>query len=54
MHAKCYLSFFLSVGVHFNTFLVFLVDKRHGLTWGINRIKPSLQQVSAIPRHGAH
>ena len=49
MHAKCCLSFFLSVGVHFNTFFVFSVDKLHGLTVGKCRMKPSLQQVSAIP-----
>ena len=30
------------------------LDKLHGLTVGMFRIKPSLQQVSAIPRHGAH
>ena len=48
MHAKCCLSFFKCVGVHFNTFLVFLVDKLHGLTVGTCRIKPSMQQVSAI------
>jgi hypothetical protein len=48
------LVFLKSVGVHFYTFLVFLVDKLHGLTVGKCRIKQSLQQVSAIPRHGAH
>ncbi len=57
MHAKCCLSFLLSVGIHFNTFSVFFGPnciRRHVNNKVTRRIKPSLLQVSAIPRYGAH
>ena len=46
----------LSVGMHLNTILVFFgrqTNKQHGL-WEMLVVKPSLQQVMAIPRHDAH